>query len=774
MQDLNSIQQDAARHIEGPMLLLAGAGSGKTNTLTHRIAHIIEDKGYSPYSVAAITFTNKAAEEMRNRVHTLCRNSKNVWISTFHRLGIRILRRDIDRIGYTSSFTIYDADSSQSLIKQCISQLNLSEEKFKPKQVASEIGNMKDKLLTPKAAIREYDGEWRKHSIAQIYALYQQNLIQNDALDFDDIIMQTVNLLQTSPQVLEYYQDRFKYIMVDEYQDTSHAQYVMIKLLSAKHNNICVVGDDDQSIYAFRGANIRNILDFEKDFPGARVLKLEQNYRSTTQILDAANAVIRNNKDRKPKALWTDRTDGELPVLFHAENEWNEGDFIVRTIAERMQQGHPLSGNAILYRSASLSRNIEEALVRAGIPYRIVSGTRFYDRKEIRDLLAYLRVLNNPRDSLAIMRIINVPRRGIGPATVDRLMEYAQEKGITLIEAIAQSDDIEGLSRRREQLTGFADLIQSLTEASKTMDVGRLIERILVEAGYKNELQQDSSRAEEVRNKLANLEQLMIKAQDFVNSIRAEVGPPEGAEDELVQRHTSATLGAFLEEVSLVTSADEAGEGEAVSLMTVHASKGLEFDCVFLAGMEERIFPSQFTLQAESPEKELQEERRLCYVGITRARSHLYISAAKSRRRAEKTEYNRISRFIEEIPDDLLYKKTGVSGYRMNEASESPNKESGQAAKERTGISRYAEINKVRNSIDISFGGKNYMRGAGSATGEQAPPSFQKGDKVRQIKYGVGTVVDIRPTGADTELTVEFESVGSRKFLASLSKLKKA
>lgn len=769
-QELNQIQLEAVRHTEGALLVLAGAGSGKTKTLTYRIAYLVDDLGIRPSAVLAITFTNKAANEMRSRVGAICANASKVWVSTFHSLCVRILRRDIVNLGYTQDFTIYDSDDSQRLIKQCLAELRLNEERYSPKSVASAIGKMKDRLLSPKAAAHEYSGDEWMEGIAQIYEAYQRNLIRNDALDFDDIIMNTVRLFKTNPDVLEYYQARFRYIMVDEYQDTNQAQYELVRLLSAGHGNICVVGDDDQSIYAFRGANIQNILDFETDFPGARVLKLEQNYRSTKHILAAANAVISNNKTRKPKQLWTDDSGGNKPVFYHCENEWSESDFITRTIFQQYKAGRNFAGHAVLYRSGAMSRSIEEGLVRAGIPHVIVGGMRFYDRKEVRDILAYLRLIHNPRDSVSLMRIINVPRRGIGPATIERLMEFSQNRGVTLLEAIENSDAVDGLARRTEQLNKFAAMIRSLAQRAKELSVDELLERVIVESGYRDDIRAQF-RTEEARGKFEHINELMAKSQEFVEAVKNRLSiQREDDEPGAMPLLGMASLSGFLEEVALVSGADEAGGGDAVTLMTLHASKGLEFDCVFLVGLEENTFPSRYALKSLAS-KEIEEERRLCYVGITRARQQLYISAAKSRRFGEKNEYNKVSRFVEEISYELL-----ENGLRMNEENTMNEPKPGSTSKERTGISRYAEINKVRNSIDISFGGKNYMQRSGGKardSSEEAQADFKKGDKVRQMKYGLGTVVDVKPAGADTELTVEFEAVGNKKFLASLSKLRK-
>lgn len=755
-QTLNPAQQEAANYINGPLLILAGAGSGKTKVLTHRIADMIKDHGIAPWNILAITFTNKAASEMRTRVNAICNEGEGVWVSTFHSLCVRILRREIHNIGYESSFTILDADDSLRLIKKCLEELNLGDKMYPPKGMVAAIGRFKDQLITPETAVKSTSStDFRGANIAELYKLYTRKLRQNNSLDFDDLIMKTVEIFETHPEILEKWQNRFRYIMVDEYQDTNAAQYELVKLLSGKHKNICVVGDDDQSIYGWRGADIRNILGFEKDFPGTKVVKLEQNYRSTGTILEAANSVIRNNSERKNKQLWTDAGVGNKIAFRQAASDREEAGFVAWMIANAHMNGVKYSDHAVLYRSNFLSRAIEEEFVKMGIPHKVFGGTRFYDRKEIRDVLAYLRLVNNLRDGVSLLRIINVPRRGLGDVTIQKLEDYARNHDKTLFEVLSGLENV-GIDRAVKKLGEFRDMILSFKTAAETKSVSEVLDTVLRETGYIGELKREGT--EEAFGRIENIDALAAKAVEFE------------------QTTEEPTLSAFLEELALVADIDNYdADADAVTLMTIHSSKGLEFDSVFLIGCEEGQFPSYRAVTSETP-KELEEERRLAYVGITRARRQLTMTCAYRRWVMGNEVYSRISRFVGEISDENLEnvnmdKKNDID--KVNPSAEEKNAESKSA--ERTGISRYAEINKVRNSIDISFGGKNYSQGARqtveAATREKV--DFKAGDRVRSLKYGAGTVIDARSAGADTELTVEFEGIGKKKILAGLSKIKK-
>ena len=752
-QTLNPAQEEAANYINGPLLILAGAGSGKTKVLTHRIANMIKDHGIAPWNILAITFTNKAASEMRTRVNAICSEGEGVWVSTFHSLCVRILRREIHNIGYESSFTILDADDSLRLVKKCLEELNLGDKMYPPKGMVAAIGRFKDQLITPETAIKSTAStDFRGSNIAELYKLYTRKLRQNNSLDFDDLIMKTVEIFETYPEILEKWQNRFRYIMVDEYQDTNAAQYELVRLLSEKHKNICVVGDDDQSIYGWRGADIRNILGFEKDFPGTTVVKLEQNYRSTQTILEAANSVIRNNSERKSKQLWTDAGDGSKIAFCQAASDREEARIVAGLITNAHMNGAKYSDHAILYRSNFLSRAIEEEFVKAGIPHKVFGGTRFYDRKEIRDVLAYLRLVNNLRDGVSLLRIINVPRRGFGDVTIQKLETYAREHDKTLFEVFEELENAD-VGRQVKKLGEFKDMVLSFRAMAETSSVSEVLGTVLRDTGYIDELKREGT--DEALGRIENIDALVAKAVEFE------------------QTGEDPTLSAFLEELALVADIDNYdADADAVTLMTIHSSKGLEFDSVFLIGCEEGQFPS-YRAVTSGTLKDLEEERRLAYVGITRARQRLTMTCAHRRWVMGNEVYSRISRFIGEISDENLENVKMDNQKNDNEKLVDPPGE--VKAAERTGISRYAEINKVRNSIDISFGGKNYTQGARQAVeaATREKGEFKAGDRVRLMKYGLGTVIDARDAGADTELTVEFEGVGKKKILAGLSKIKK-
>lgn len=737
LNNMNAMQRKAILKTEGPLLLLAGAGSGKTRVLTHRIAYLIKT-GVNPYNIIAITFTNKAAKEMRERVNALVSCGSQVWVSTFHSTCVRILRREIQKLGYDSSFTIYDMDDSQKLLKTCMKELDINEKLLPLKSIASKIGSQKDELISAEAFVKIASTDFRLAQISKIYSLYQKKLKSSNALDFDDIIFKTVELFAYHKDVLLKYHDRFKYILVDEYQDTNTAQYQLIKLLALKNKNLTVVGDDDQSIYGWRGANIRNILDFEKDFKTAEVIKLEQNYRSTKTILTVANAVINNNFNRKDKVLWTENSEGNHIKYYKAMTDFEEGIFVSDTIKKNILIGHKYSDYAILYRTNAQSRALEEQLVKKNIPYRLFGGVRFYERKEIKDILSYLKLIHNTSDEIAIKRIINVPRRGIGDATIDKISSYATGKDMTFYEALKELDFVPELGNRTKRLIEFREILEELILDSKTLNITDLINKILSKTLYIEELKMEDT--EEAVSRIENLHELISKAAEFESV----------SEDK--------TLTTFLEEVALVADIDNYVESnDAVVLMTIHSSKGLEFPNVFLVGLEEGVFPSFRSLNGDA--KELEEERRLCYVAITRAKENLYVTTANSRRQHGQIVYNSPSRFLKEIPKENL-----EHIILKEQTTKKPHVEI-------RGISQFADVNKNKDAMEISFGGKNYSNNISTPKGMTL--DFKVGDKIKQMKYGIGIVKDIAEAGADFEVTVDFPNNGVKKFMAHLSKLKK-
>lgn len=735
IKGLNDMQKQAVLCTEGPLLLLAGAGSGKTKVITHRIAYIVE-KGTSMENILALTFTNKAAKEMKERVFTLL-ESGDIWVSTFHSTCVRILRREIHKINYDNSFTIYDSDDSERLIKECLKELNFNDKMFPPKTIINHIGNLKDNLKTPIEFKNESQGDFRNIQIAKVYSLYQKRLKKSNALDFDDIIFKTVELFRNNLEVLEKYQNKFRYIMVDEYQDTNTAQYALIKLLASKYKNLCVVGDDDQSIYGWRGANIRNILDFENDFKGAKLIKLEQNYRSTQTILDVANSIIKNNPGRKDKSLWTENEKGGNVIYHKASNDFEEAIFVTDKIKEHIDNNGKYSDIAILYRQNALSRIIEDQLVKRNIPYRLFGGVRFYERREIKDLLAYLKVIYNSSDNIATKRIINVPKRGIGAATVDKVTDYANNNGFSFFEALNNLEAL-NMGSRGKKLIDFKDLINTFKDYATNNSVADLIKEILNKTEYIKELEKEDR--DQAQGRIENIHELISKAVEF----------------EKISEDKSLT--AFLEEISLVADIDNYEEGDdTIVLMTLHSSKGLEFPTVFIIGFEENIFPGYRSMTSEN-KSDMEEERRLCYVGVTRAKQTLYITSARSRMQNGKVVHNSPSRFLKEIPKNLLI------DYKELSRTDKPEKKS-------SGISQFAGIKIFNDKVNTGLGGKNYKSALPEPKGKKL--DFEVGDKVKQIKYGTGIVKNISPAGADYEVTVEFESVGMKKFMAHLSKLKK-
>ena len=741
---LNEQQKEGVFTTEGAVLILAGAGSGKTGVLTHRIAHLIDDLGVNSYNILAITFTNKAAKEMKERVDRLVgMGADSAWIMTFHAACVRILRRYICRIGYDNNFTIYDTDDQKSVIKDILKRKNLDPKQYKDRTILSVISNAKDNLISPDDMYQSSGGNYNTMKTAEIYREYQEQLKKNNAVDFDDIIGLTVKLFNEDKEVLRYYQERFRYIMVDEYQDTNRAQFNLIRLLAGGHGNLCVVGDDDQSIYKFRGADINNILDFEKYFNDAKIIKLEQNYRSTQKILDVANEVIKNNAGRKDKRLWTSVKDGTKVIFNVYENGYEEARGIAEDIAHRhLHDRKDYSDFAILYRTNAQSRSLEEKLIEKNIPYRIYGGINFYARREIKDILAYLKTIDNARDDLAVKRILNVPKRGIGVASVAKVDDYAYENDITFYVALRQAKEVPGLQRAVSKVEGFVTQIEILKSKSQYIGVGKLIEEIIETVGYSDYIDTESESDEQATERRQNIDELISKAVQYEETV-----------DE-------PSLSGFLEEVALVADIDNLDENnDMVSLMTIHSAKGLEFPIVYLAGMEDGLFPSYMSIST-GDESDIEEERRLCYVGITRAKETLIMSAARMRTVRGETQMNRTSRFVREIPKELLA-------------------ESAQMLKKN---SEYSSITgkdhmelPVRKRGQVAF--NSYQREAISNTvfdkKTDSAPDYVVGDRVRHIKFGEGTVADMINGGRDYEVTVDFDTAGRKKMFAGFAKLVK-
>lgn len=742
---LNEQQKKGVFTTEGPVLLLAGAGSGKTGVITHRIAHLIDDCGVNSYNILAITFTNKAAREMRERVDDLvgC-GADAAWIMTFHAACVRILRRFIDRLGYGTNFTIYDTDDQKSLMKEVCKSMDVDTKVYKEKMLLSRISAAKDELLSPDDLYLRANNDYTQMRIAEVYRVYEERLKKNNAVDFDDIINLTVELFEKNDDVLDYYQERFKYIMVDEYQDTNTAQFKLVSLLARKYHNLCVVGDDDQSIYKFRGANIRNILNFKEYFPEAEIIKLEQNYRSKSNILDAANAVIKNNSGRMDKSLWTEQDEGDKIAFNVYETGYAEAEGIAFGIEKNINDGYAYNDCAILYRTNAQSRAIEEKLLGHNIPYRIYGGINFYSRKEIKDILAYLKTIDNGMDEIAVRRILNVPKRGIGATSVGKIQAYADEQNIGFYEALKQAEDIPGLGRSASKITPFTDLIRLFRAELHELSIVRLINDIIEKTGYMDYLAENDS-PEEVEERRANIDELISKAATY-----------EDGEE-------TPTLSGFLEEVALVADIDNMDDNNnVVSLMTLHSAKGLEFPIVYLAGMEDGLFPSYMCIDSDDP-SELEEERRLCYVGITRAKQKLIMSAAKVRMVRGETHMNKVSRFISEIPAELMVNSTQGPAHKIL-TSDGTDKDHFHLPPRKAGESRFQSFQHDVLKEDI-FDKKPSAGNAGLGYGI--------GDKVRHIKFGTGTVKEIKNGGRDYEVTVDFENGGTKKMFASFAKLQK-
>ena len=760
---LNEPQRQAVMATDGPLLILAGAGSGKTRVLTHRTAYLIEECGVNPYNIMAITFTNKAAGEMRERIDQMVGyGSESIWVCTFHSTCVRILRRYIDRLGFGTNFTIYDSDDQKTLMKDICKRLEIDTKMYKEKMFLSAISSAKDELIDPIEFETRAAGDYVKRKQAQVYREYQQALKQNNALDFDDLIMKTVELFKLDKEVLASYQDRFRYIMVDEYQDTNTAQFELIRLLALKYQNLCVVGDDDQSIYKFRGANIYNILNFEHHFPDATVIKLEQNYRSTQNILDAANAVIANNQGRKEKRLWTDNGAGDKITFEQLDTAAEEADFVARDIARRVRKGeYQYKDCAILYRTNAQSRLFEERFITANIPYKIFGGVNFYARKEVKDLLAYLKTIDNGQDDLAVRRIINIPKRGIGAASINKVALYAQEQEISFYDALCVAEQVPGLGKAAAKIRPFVLFIQSMKAKAKLLSVADLLQEVIETTGYVRELEAEGT--DEAEARIENIDELISKAVDYA----------EGEE--------APTLNGFLENVALVADIDSFDENsDYVVLMTLHSAKGLEFPNVYLAGLEDGLFPSYMSITSDNSQAEIEEERRLAYVGITRAKKNLTITSARVRMVRGQTQYGKVSRFVREIPSELLSGKI----YEPK-TKEEPIEQS-----------TFQKARKAFRTVP-SYGGSGYGKEVGEGYGstfhssKATKPvytkvenqrdfgsvggalSYQVGDRVRHIKFGDGEVMAIVSGGRDYEVTVDFDKVGTKKMFASFAKLKK-
>lgn len=775
---LNPKQKEAVLHTDGPLLILAGAGSGKTRVLTHRIAYLIDECGVNPWNIMAITFTNKAAGEMRERVDNLVGfGAESIWVSTFHSSCVRILRRHIENLGYTTSFSIYDSDDQKTLMRQVFKTLDIDTKQFKERSVLAAISSAKDKLIPPEEFLLNAGGDFREKKTGEIYKEYQKQLKKNNALDFDDLIVKTVELFQNNPQILDYYQERFRYIMVDEYQDTNMAQFKLVSLLASKYRNLCVVGDDDQSIYRFRGADIQNILSFENTFPGTMVIKLEQNYRSTQNILDAANEVIRHNFGRKDKTLWTANGEGDKILFKQFGTAKDEADFVVRQIRD---SGYSYQDQAVLYRTNAQSRLLEERCIFYNVPYRLVGGVNFYQRKEIKDILAYLKTIANGVDDLSVIRIINVPKRGIGATTIGRVTAFASEHNMSFYDTLKEAKQIPGIGKAAEKISRFIAQMEAFRAMaySEEYSMKDLIDHILEDTGYEEELQEEGEI--EAQTRLENIEELINKAAAY----------EEDSEH--------PTLDEFLEQVALVADIDNVDDTEdRVTLMTLHSAKGLEFPKVYLVGMEDGLFPGMMSIMS-GDKTEMEEERRLCYVGITRAKKELVLTAARQRMINGETRWSKPSRFINEIPPNLLDtdKLQPVFGKSKQDDPGDfglPWDQGSKSGVSRFGMGYNAYASKTTSPPGNS--GAGYKNAKNSGTGgfgssmqslepkkkpgfgktftvqKAASLAYKEGDRVKHAKFGEGTVKEIIDGARDYEVTVEFDKGGQKKMLAGFAKL---
>ncbi|ARG66233.1 DNA helicase PcrA [Staphylococcus epidermidis] len=721
VKNMNSEQSEAVRTTEGPLLIMAGAGSGKTRVLTHRIAYLLDEKDVSPYNILAITFTNKAAKEMKARVeHLVGEEAQVIWMSTFHSMCVRILRRDADRIGIERNFTIIDPTDQKSVIKDVLKSENIDSKRFEPRMFIGAISNLKNELKTPEDAQKEAN-DFHSQMVATVYKGYQRQLSRNEALDFDDLIMTTINLFERVPETLEYYQNKFQYIHVDEYQDTNKAQYTLVKLLANKFKNLCVVGDSDQSIYGWRGADIQNILSFEEDYPEAKTIFLEQNYRSTKNILNAANEVIKHNSERKPKGLWTANSGGDKIQYYEAMTERDEAEYVVKEIMKHQRSGKKYSEMAILYRTNAQSRVLEETFMKSNIPYIMVGGQKFYDRKEIKDLLSYLRVIANSNDDISLQRIINVPKRGIGPSSVEKIQTYALQNNISMFDALAEVDFI-GLSKKvTQECISFYEMIQNLIKEQEFLEISEIVDEVLQKSGYRDML--DREQSIESRSRLENLDEFMSVPKDYEENTPLE-------EQSLIN---------FLTDLSLVADIDEADTQNGVTLMTMHSAKGLEFPIVFIMGMEESLFPHIRAIKSED-DHEMEEERRICYVAITRAEELLYITNATTRMLFGRSQSNMPSRFLKEIPEDLLDSHTGQKRQTIYPKSQP-----------KRGFSKRTTSTKKQVSSS----------------------DWKVGDKVMHKAWGEGMVSNVNEKNGSVELDIIFKSEGPKRLLAQFAPITK-
>lgn len=760
LQSLNPVQKEAASCTEGPLLILAGAGSGKTRVLTHRIAYLIEEKGVNPWNIMAITFTNKAAQEMRDRVDRLVEfGAESIWVATFHSSCVRILRRYIDRLGYDNHFTIYDTDDQKSVIRKAVKELDLDPKQYREGPLLGVISAAKNEMIEPEDFETQAGGDFRMCQEAKIYKAYQKTLIDNNAVDFDDLLLLTVRLLRENRDILESYQERLRYIMVDEYQDTNSVQFELIRLLSGKYHNLCVVGDDDQSIYKFRGADITNILSFEETFPGAKVVKLEQNYRSTNNILEAANSVIANNAHRKEKHLWSENGDGKEVSFIQYETAYGEAEDVIDKIQTSVHMGkYQYQDCAILYRTNAQSRAFEEKCIKKSVPYRLVGGVNFYQRQEIKDILAYLKTIDSGRDDLSVTRIVNVPKRGIGQVTLNKLAVYASEHGMRLFQAMEQVEQIPGMGKAADKIKGFVNQIMVFRALAKELDAAELIESILEQTGYLEEL--EKLEEDKAQAKQENLEEFQNKAADYYAN------------------HDEAALTDFLEEVALVADIDNMdSEADSLTLMTLHSAKGLEFPVVYMTGMEEGLFPSYMSMNSGDP-GDIEEERRLCYVGITRAMQQLTLTAAKQRMVHGNIQYSAISRFVKELPQEKLdWKEETFGGLFKKGSSMTANSLSGSLFGGLSSMSSGSSFSASQGSQTAKKTNYDNVFDLKYAKAFSSPKpdslDYKEGDRVSHIKFGKGTVLAVEDMKKDYQVTVEFDTAGIKKLFAGFAKLKK-
>ena len=756
IEGLNDRQKEAVISTEGPCLVIAGAGSGKTKVLTHKIAYLISEKYVKPWNIIAITFTNKAANEMKERIQNIIGDAANdLWMGTFHSICVKILRKYIDRIGFDHSFLIFDTSDQKTLIKECLKDLKVDDKLFTDRAVLSEISNGKNEMLEPKDYKIKYAGDFRRETIGNIYELYQQRLKENNALDFDDIINYTIKILTENPDVLEYYTEKFKYVLVDEYQDTNKAQFMLVSILASKYGNITVVGDNDQGIYSFRGADITNILNFEKDFPGTKIIKLEQNYRCTGNILKAANAVIKHNENKYEKKLWTANDEGELPSIYQSEDEYDEASYVVKQINHlKTEEYYKYSDFVVLYRMNSQSRAIEDILRREDIPYKIVGGLKFYERKEIKDIIAYLRLIYNTSDNISLKRIINEPKRGIGKTSFDNIQQISEQNGISMYEVIKNAEQF-GLNRVKANADDFINLIEELRTKQNELSISELIKETLNKSGYTKALELENS--VEAESRIQNLEEFLTVAIEF--------------EEEFADN----TLGEFLENITLSSDIDNVEDAEnSVTLMTLHSAKGLEFPTVFLVGLEEGIFPGYKSIGEENA---LQEERRLFYVGITRAKEHLFLTCAKRRTIFGSTSYNAISRFVKEIPEELL------NGYdkMQKEKVEDKFENSDYGWKYGNRESKVKTYTFETNSYEVkkqvpATAGFQYRTAESFLSSLNKKDSFdiskyQEGQRVYHKKFGEGTINKVEEEGEDYKIDINFDKVGHKRLMAKFAGL---